>query len=421
MSTAAARLHRVRTDAALLRRFRAGDETAFAALHARHADDIRRYAAYMLRGSAHDPDDAAQDVFLRAYQSLRRDEREIDVRPWLFRVAHNRCIDVLRRPVADELGDAPGEGVASGDPAAAIEQRETMRALLRDIGALTDGQRSALLLRELGGLSHEAVGEALGITTTSSRMLVHRARLALTEAAEARDTTCVDVRERLTAAADLGTRVARRDRRHLADCTDCAAWRAVHARVERELSLLVPAGFGIGALVKAFGGGGAAGSGAVAAGAGGGGAALVWGMVAKLTVGACCACSAPARQSGSRRRPTTRTRPRAGRWSRPGSVVPCARRRRRPPPRRCSPPGPPPRPRGLARRARPTHRPPTTAERSIGPGTATDRPPVREDPRSTVDLFDFEPPTQPPKATTKTQPTPTPKQTTVDLAGFDRP
>ena len=93
----------VRSDAALLRRFRAGDEAAFAALHARYADAIRSYAAYMLRGSAHDPEDAAQDVFLRAYQALRRDDREIDVRPWLFRVAHNRCIDVLRRPLTDDL------------------------------------------------------------------------------------------------------------------------------------------------------------------------------------------------------------------------------------------------------------------------------------------------------------------------------
>ena len=92
-------------------------------------------------------------MFLRAYQSLRRDDRDIDVRPWLFRVAHNRCIDVLRRPVGDALQDEETAGGAHSDPfATAIEQREAMRALLKDIGGLTDGQRSALLLRELGGL-----------------------------------------------------------------------------------------------------------------------------------------------------------------------------------------------------------------------------------------------------------------------------
>jgi len=277
-----------RSDAVLLRRFRAGDESAFAALHARYAESIRAYAAYMLRGSAHDPDDAAQDVFLRAYTALRRDERDVDVRPWLYRIAHNRCIDALRRPVGAEL-DADrvaggGAGGTAGDPVAAIEQREAMRALLRDIGTLTDAQRSALLLRELGGLSHEAVGEALGITPTSSRMLVHRARVALVDAAEARDTSCRDVRDRIVAASDTGEKLARRDRRHLAGCDACRSFQRAHAGVQRELSLLAPiglapvawAGVGLGA---------GAGAGAAGVGVGAGGA----GVGAKLAVGACCA------------------------------------------------------------------------------------------------------------------------------------
>jgi RNA polymerase sigma factor (sigma-70 family) len=256
-------------------------------LHSRYGDSIRSYAAYMLRGTVHDAEDAAQDVFLRAYQSLRRDERDIDVRPWLFRVAHNRCIDVLRRPVSDALDDEAPGGTAD-DPATTIERRETMRALLRDIGRLTDGQRSALLLRELGGLSHEAVAEALGITTTSSRMLVHRARLALTDAAQARDTTCHDVRERLVAATDLATKLGRGDRRHLGACTECRTFRRALAGVERELSLLAPAGIGLGVVLKLFGGGGAAAGGAGAA-ATAGSTSVVSGTAAKLTVGACCA------------------------------------------------------------------------------------------------------------------------------------
>lgn len=277
----------MRTDAALVRRFRAGDDAAFSVLHSRYVDGIRNYAAYMLRGTVHDAEDTAQDVFLRAYQSLRRDEREIDLRPWLFRVAHNRCIDVLRRPVSDALDDeAPG--ATADDPAAAVEHRETMRALLRDIGRLTDGQRSALLLRELGGLSHEAVGEALGISTTSSRMLVHRARLALTDAAQARDTTCQDVRERLVTAIDLATKLTRGDGRHLRACAECRTFRRALAGVERELSLLAPAGVGFGVVLKLFGGGGAAVGGAGAA-ATAGSTSLVSGTAAKLTVGACCA------------------------------------------------------------------------------------------------------------------------------------
>lgn len=411
----------VRSDAALLRRFRAGDEAAFAALHARYADGIRSYAAYMLRGSAHDPEDAAQDVFLRAYQALRRDDREIEVRPWLFRVAHNRCIDVLRRPLTDDLDAeetaADGAGAASSDPASAIEQREAMRALLKDIGALTDGQRSALLLRELGGLSHEAVAEALGISTTSSRMLVHRARVALTDAAEARDTTCREVRDRLVAASDAGTKLARRDRRHLAGCAECRAFRRAHAGVERELSLLVPfagGGSGLAALLKVFGGGGAAagGGGAVAASTTVGGG----GLAAKLTVGACCALlagggaavgvkEATEQDHDQRPRPAEHraaVRPRAvaaapvAKPATTPSVAPAARRTTT----------------TTAAAAKPAAPVRTTTQAVSDSPTA--EPPAHEDPRTSVDLADLSGDSAP--APTEHERTAPRRTTTIDLA-----
>ena len=71
-------------------------------------------------------------------------------------------------------------------------------------------------------------------------MLVHRARVALTDAAEARDTTCGTSATASSAASNLGAKPARRDRRHLAGCAECRAFRRAHAGVERELSLLVP-------------------------------------------------------------------------------------------------------------------------------------------------------------------------------------
>jgi RNA polymerase sigma factor (sigma-70 family) len=408
----------MRTDAALLRRFRAGDETAFSALHGRYAAGIRSYAAYMLRGSAHDPEDAAQDVFLRAYQALRRDERDIDVRPWLFRIAHNRCIDVLRRPVGEELEeDAPGgaTGIRAGDPAAAIEQREAMRALLRDIGGLTDGQRSALLLRELGGLSHEAVAEALGTTTTSSRMLVHRARVALTDAAEARDTTCGDVRDRLVAALDGGSKLARRDRRHLAACAECHAFRRAHAGVSRDLALLAPGGLGLGGLLKVFGGGSVAVGGSGAA-AGAGSSSVVSGGAAKLAVGACCALLAGGGAAvGVKEATRHRDADRAAR--------PAVRAQRAAP-----------RPAATTRAAAPpapavTRAPATTVARATPPTTTTTAsattpmvsdsptavPPPHADPERSVDLADLGGGDTPPSP----QPAAPPKRTTtIDLADF---
>jgi len=53
---------------------------------------------YRMLGSVHDAEDALQDVFVRAYAALRANDREVSLRAWLYRVAHNRCIDELRRP-----------------------------------------------------------------------------------------------------------------------------------------------------------------------------------------------------------------------------------------------------------------------------------------------------------------------------------
>jgi RNA polymerase sigma factor (sigma-70 family) len=403
-----------RSDAALLRRFRAGDEAAFAALHARYAESIRSYAAYMLRGSAHDPEDAAQDVFLRAYQALRRDDRDIDVRPWLFRVAHNRCIDVLRRPLTDDLdAEETAAGGATADPASAIEQREAMRALLKDIGGLTDGQRSALLLRELGGLSHEAVAEALGISTTSSRMLVHRARVALTDAAEARDTTCREVRDRVVAASDAGSRLARRDRRHLLGCAECRAFRRAHAGVERELSLLVPfaggGGTGLAALLKVFGGAGASG-GAVAAGTGAGAGG---GLAAKLTVGACCALLAGGGAAVGVKEATDHHH-----QQRPKAAAVEHRAPRRPHPVAAAPApvvthattAPAPRTTTAATPAATTTTTAAAPARTVS-DAPTAKPPAHEDPRTSVDLADLSGDTTPEPARTTPQHT-----STIDLA-----
>jgi RNA polymerase sigma factor (sigma-70 family) len=423
VSGAAARLQRMSTDAALLRRFRAGDDTAFGALHARYAEGVRSYAAYMLRGSIHDADDAAQDVFLRAYQSLRRDERDIDVRPWLFRVAHNRCIDILRRPVSDAIEDdapaAPGTA-ASADPAAAIEQRETMRVLLRDIGALTDGQRSALLLRELGGLSHEAVAEALGISTTSSRMLVHRARTALTDAAEARETTCREVRDHLVAAADAGTKLARRDRRHMAGCLECRTFHRAHARVERELSLLSPGGFGMGALIKLLGiGGAAAGGGGAAATAGS--SSLLSATAVKVTFGACCALLAGGGAAVVVQDVTTQHQRRDARVQHARPPVAVAKRSAV-----VAPPTETPTAAG-SRADRRTAAAPASShgERasttSAGTDSATASPPAHEDPKKSVDLaaLDDAAGTPPPTRTTSSSQAPASEpQNTIDLADF---
>ena len=78
--------------------FRGGNEEAFRIIHDRYHQRLFAYARQMLPGARQDAEDALQDIFVRAYAGLRRSNRELALRAWLYRVAHNRCVDELRRP-----------------------------------------------------------------------------------------------------------------------------------------------------------------------------------------------------------------------------------------------------------------------------------------------------------------------------------
>ena len=89
---------RLRSDEQLVALFRAGSDDAFRAIHDRYRTRLLAYARQMLHGAISDPEDALQDVFMRAYRALRTSDRPVALRAWLYRIAHNRCIDELRRP-----------------------------------------------------------------------------------------------------------------------------------------------------------------------------------------------------------------------------------------------------------------------------------------------------------------------------------
>ena len=108
-------LLRLRTDDQLLALFRAGHDEAFGIIHDRYRPRLFAYARQMLSGSRSDAEDVLQDVFLRAYNALRADRRPVALRAWLYRVAHNRCIDQIRRPApAPEDVYEVNRGVAVG-------------------------------------------------------------------------------------------------------------------------------------------------------------------------------------------------------------------------------------------------------------------------------------------------------------------
>ncbi|HEY5188299.1 MAG TPA: sigma factor, partial [Solirubrobacteraceae bacterium] len=92
-------LLRLRSDEQLVSLFRSGNDEAFRVIHDRYRQRLFAYTRQMLPGSRQDAEDALQDIFVRAYAGLRANDRELALRAWLYRVAHNRCIDELRRPL----------------------------------------------------------------------------------------------------------------------------------------------------------------------------------------------------------------------------------------------------------------------------------------------------------------------------------
>ncbi len=169
---------------ALLRR---GERTAFDTLAARYQTRLLWFCWQILR-SKEDAEDALQDVFTSAFNALVSDEREIHVRPWLYRIARNRCINQLRRAVpvcSDSMDDRPAE-----DGRTVVEKlvdRQRFRELVVDVRALPDTQRTALLLREIDGFSYQRIALAMDTSVPAVKSLLVRARAGLCESVAVRE------------------------------------------------------------------------------------------------------------------------------------------------------------------------------------------------------------------------------------------
>jgi RNA polymerase sigma factor (sigma-70 family) len=306
-------LLRLRTDEQLVALFRAGSDAAFSVIHDRYRQRLFAYARQMLDGSRQDAEDALQDVFLRAYSSLRSSDRPLSLRAWLYRVAHNRCVDHLRKPMppAVDLFDTSRKPLH--DPIAEAERRDDLRRLVQDVRRLPDQQRSALLMREIDGLSYAELSAALGVSLPAVKSLLVRARIGLVEAVEARDTACAEIRCDLADAVDRGVRASGLARRHLRDCPGCVEYRTQLRAVRDDFSALSAGPGPLAAVLKLAGLGGASSAGAASAGGGaaaGGSviAAAGTGTVAKVAAVVCCAAltAGGAVEVGSHMQPSDR-------------------------------------------------------------------------------------------------------------------
>jgi RNA polymerase sigma factor (sigma-70 family) len=225
-------------DDRLARLAAAGHERAFAVVYERHHQALYRYCRSILRNDA-DAQDALQSTFTAAFAALTRGGPNAPIRPWLFRIAHNEAVSVLRRRRATvELSDAADYQTTSVEDQ--VAERGRLDLLLRDLRELHDRQRSALVMRELSGLSHEEIALVLDTSVGAAKQAIYEARRSLFEFAEGRAMSCDEIRQTISDA-DRRLLRSRRVRAHLHECSACAAFAAAISTRQRELRAMVPA------------------------------------------------------------------------------------------------------------------------------------------------------------------------------------
>ncbi|MBN1528796.1 MAG: sigma-70 family RNA polymerase sigma factor [Thermoleophilaceae bacterium] len=235
-------LLRLQSDEKLVALIRRGHHGAFEALVQRYQPRLLAFCRHML-SSREDAEDVLQEVFAAAFNAICADERPINARPWLYRIARNRCLNHLRRPQHSgqdsmDVFERDG-GITTADT---VHQREEFRHIVGDVQELPETQRTALLLREIDALTYEQIAEAMDTTVPSVKSLLVRARVALAEAAEARLLTCDEVRLELGGVAEGITRTSAPIRRHLKTCERCRTFRSELRRTSKALAAIYPIG-----------------------------------------------------------------------------------------------------------------------------------------------------------------------------------
>jgi RNA polymerase sigma-70 factor (ECF subfamily) len=167
-------------DLELAGRIRSGDGAAFEDLYQQHAARLYNLA-YRMAGTANDAEDLLQDIFLLAYRKLGSFRGDSSLGTWLYRLAMNHCLDVLRSRqsrMGQKTESIDEEGAAEPEAAPALGAVSRID-LDRAIGRLPHACRAAFLLHDVEGFGHNEVGAILGISEGTSKSQVHKARLRI--------------------------------------------------------------------------------------------------------------------------------------------------------------------------------------------------------------------------------------------------
>jgi RNA polymerase sigma-70 factor, ECF subfamily len=175
-------------DYALLRRTSQGDQQAFAELMQRHQNRVYRLALRLLR-QAQEAEDAAQEVFLKAYQNAGRFNPTGTVAAWLNRITANHCLNLLRsRNVRKEvpwedLDSSSGQSregasaaAAADNPLDLVTTKECAVQIQKALAELPENQRQALVLKRFGDFSYQEIGGMMGLSASAVDGLIKRAR-----------------------------------------------------------------------------------------------------------------------------------------------------------------------------------------------------------------------------------------------------
>ncbi len=179
-----------REEKALVARALDGDREAFRLLLREYQTPVFHIALRMLR-DREDAEDATQDVFIKVHGALHQYDFRYPFRSWIFRIAHNRCIDYIRKRKMTFLSldaPAPGREEETGwelpdpdavDPLDAAQAAEEKELIEEAIGKLGPTLRSAITLRHVEGLRYEEIAQILGVPLGTVKVRIFRARQVL--------------------------------------------------------------------------------------------------------------------------------------------------------------------------------------------------------------------------------------------------
>ncbi len=170
-------------ESSIVDRFKKGEKAAFEELVLRYQDRIYNLCRHMI-GNTHDAEDAAQDTFLKAYQKLKDFKPEASLYTWLYRIAVNTCLDYKKRSFFESFfgkGDEEGKFIVEPasdrpSPEKLYESKQIGSALHNSIRKLPSKLRTAIVLKEVEGLSYGEIADILEISTGTVKSRISRAR-----------------------------------------------------------------------------------------------------------------------------------------------------------------------------------------------------------------------------------------------------